>query len=150
MGRNKLTDKQMKKIISDYAMNNNKSETARINNVTETTVRRLLNKNNDEVKEKVEQKTEENTKDILEYIDTQFDKQKKVIELSLEALENKLRKPDSFTNVKDIATVYGIFSDKAIKTKELKLKEKELNLREKENNNVMNKLDELLEAQKNA
>jgi len=75
---------------------------------------------------KVEEKKEENTKDILEYMDTITDKQKKIIDLSLEALEKKLENPDMFTNVKDIATVYGVIFDKAIKSKEMKLRQAEL------------------------
>jgi hypothetical protein len=148
--RTKLTDKEKKKIIADFMINNNYSETARLNgNISPNTVKALVN-NNEEVAKKCKEKEEENTKDILEYIDTQLNEQKDVIKLSLTALKTKLKKPDSFTNVKDIATVYGIFTDKAIKSKELKLKEKELALKEKENTDVMSKLDQLLEEQKNA
>lgn len=125
MSRIKLTDEQKKKILADYVINQNYSETARLNNVTDTTVRTLVKKDSETLK-KVEEKKEENTKDILEYMDTITDKQKKIIDLSLEALEKKLENPDMFTNVKDIATVYGVIFDKAIKSKEMKLKQAEL------------------------
>lgn len=150
MGRTKLTDKQKKKIIADYIINNNLSETARMNKTTPTTVQRIIDSSKEETLNKVNQKEEDNTKDILEYIDFKLNKQKSVIELSLEVLEQKLSKPDAFTNVKDVATVFGIFTDKALKSKELKLREKELELKNKEDQEVMNKLDELLEAQKHA
>jgi len=39
MPRIKLTDEQKKKILADYVINQNYSETARLNNVTDTTVR---------------------------------------------------------------------------------------------------------------
>lgn len=120
----KLTDKEKKKIIADYANNQNYCETARINNISEATVRRIIkNEDNAEITNIVEQKKEENTKDILEYMDSIVDKQKKIIDLSLDALEKKLKNPDVFTNVKDIATVYGVIFDKALKSKEIKLKE---------------------------
>jgi len=56
-------------------------------------------------------------------MDSITEKQKRIIDLSLEALEKKLENPDMFTNVKDIATVYGVIFDKALKSKEIKLKE---------------------------
>ena len=59
MSRVKLTDKQKKKIIADYIENNNYSETARINNISETSVRRIV-KGNKNIVEKVEQKKENN------------------------------------------------------------------------------------------
>lgn len=148
--RTKLTDKEKKKIIADFSITQNKSETARMNKTTITTVNRLLDKNKDEVIEKVNQKKEENTKDILTYIDNAYEDQKEVIRLSLQALKEKLKKPDAFTNVKDIATVYGIMSDKALKSKELKIRESEISKKDKDNQDVMNKLDTLLEEQKNA
>lgn len=55
--RTKLTDKQKKKIIADFVETNNYCETARRNNISETTARRICkDDNNKEVKEKVEQK----------------------------------------------------------------------------------------------
>lgn len=137
MARSKLTDKQKQKIIADYINNQNYSETGRMNNVSDKTVRRIIDdERNINVVEKVEQKKEENTKDILEYMDKIYDKQKRIIDLSLEALIDKLQKPDMFTNVKDIATVYGVIFDKALKYKEVQ--------RTNGNNNEINKVTELL------
>ena len=121
----KLTDKEKKKIIADYINNQNYSETGRMNGVSDNTVRDVIRKNK-EVAEKLEQKKEENTQDILQYMDSIADKQKKIIDLSLEALETKLQNPDMFTNVKDIATVYGVIFDKALKSKEMKIRQNEL------------------------
>jgi hypothetical protein len=55
-------------------------------------------------------------------MDKIYDKQKSIIDLSLSALEEKLKSPDMFMNVKDIATVYGVIFDKALKYKEMKQK----------------------------
>lgn len=135
----KLTDKQKKKIIADYVDNGNYSLTARMNNISETTCRRILKEEkNKEVVEKVELKKEENTLDILEYMDSIANKQKKIIDLSLEAIEEKLSKPDMFTNVKDIATVYGVIFDKALKYKELKTRQNNPNAEQ------LTKVEELL------
>ena len=126
MSRVKLTDKQKKKIIADYVDNNNYSETARINNISETSVRRIV-KGNKGITEKVEQKKEENTQDMFKYIETKNEEKKKIIDLCFKALNDKLEKTDIFTNVKDIITVYGILIDKELKFKELEIKKQELN-----------------------
>ena len=117
----KLTDSEKQKIVADYVETQNYSETGRMNNVSDKTVKRVIDSVPDVV-EKVELKKEENTKDILEYMDKIYDKQKSIIDLSLNAIEEKLKNPDMFTNVKDIATVYGVIFDKALKYKEMKQK----------------------------
>lgn len=144
----KLTDKQKQKIIADYVDNGNYSETARLNNVSEATIRNVIkNGNNEEIAKKFEHKKEENTQDILEYMDSIAEKQKKIIDLSLEALEEKLSKPDMFTNVKDIATVYGVIFDKALKYKELKTRQNVGNEAEV-NNGILNIANLLNKPQK--
>lgn len=139
MGGKRLTDKQKRKIISDYVTTQNRSETARMNNVNEKTVRRIIaNQDNKEMQKKAEQKKEENTKDILKYMDSIYEKQKNIIDLSLSALEKKLQNPDIFTNVKDIATVYGVIFDKALKYKEIQLKDKDDSNTDEINRNIKN------------
>ena len=124
MARTKLTDKQKKKIVADYVESQNYKQTGIKNKVDTETVRRVVKANKDFAK-KSEEKKEKDTKDILEYMDTIKEKQKRIIDLSLQALEDKLQKPDMFTNVKDIATVYGVIFDKALKYKEIQIKSKE-------------------------
>ena len=77
----KLTDRQKKKIIADYVENGNYSETARLNNTTDVTVRRVVEEDKDNVLKKVEQKKEENTEDMLEYLQNKRDDKKRVVEL---------------------------------------------------------------------
>ena len=149
MTRTKLTDKQKKKIIADYMENQNYSETGRLNNVSNKTVERLV-KNNEEVSNKVKEKKEENTKDILQYMDNIAEKQKKIIDLSLEVLEQKLSNPDLFTNIRDVAIVYGTIFDKSLKYKEMKLREEEMKYKNTTTQETLDKLDALLEEQKNA
>ena len=121
MGRTKLTDIQKKKIIADYTENQNYSETGRMNNVSNKTVERIV-KNNEEVSKIVKEKKEKNTQDVLEYMDNIAEKQKKIIDLSLNVLEEKLSNPDLFTNIRDVAIVYGTIFDKALKYRELQIK----------------------------
>lgn len=119
-GRTKLTDKQKKKIIADFVENNNYSETARMNNVSEYTVRKICKDNNNkEIKEKIEQKKEENTKSMLEMITETNNKRLQVISKLVDAIDDKAEKIDAFTNVKDLASAYGILIDKELKFAEM-------------------------------
>ena len=122
MGK-RLTDLEKKKIIADYTENENYSETSRINGVSVDTVKRIvLNESNDENLKKKKEKKEKNTQDILEYMDSKVDKQREIIDLALNVLKEKLENPDLLTNIKDVATVYGVIIDKALKYKELQVK----------------------------
>ena len=122
----KLTDKQKKKIIADYVDNGNYSETARMNNTTDTTVRTIIKDNKDMALKKMEQKKQQNTKDILEYMEETKDKRKKIIDLCLEKMEERLNK-DELMNIKDIATAYGVLVDKSLKVNEIKSSGNNLN-----------------------
>ena len=122
----KLTDKQKKKIIADYVDNGNYSETARMNNTTDTTVRTIIKDNKDMALKKMEQKKQQNTKDILEYMEETKDKRKKIIDLCLEKMEERLNK-DELMNIKDIATAYGVLVDKSLKVNEMKSSGNNLN-----------------------
>lgn len=132
----KLTDKQKKKIIADYVDNGNYSETARLNNTTDTTVRTIIKENKNMALKKMEQKKEENTQDMLQYLESKKEDKKRVIELCFKALEDKLASPDMFTSIRDIAMVYGILVDKDLKYKEI------MNNRVKEDK--LTKVEELL------
>lgn len=138
MGR-RLSDEEKKKIVADYINTQNYCETARINNVSEANVRRIIkeDKNIKDISEKCEQKKEQNTRDILKYMDSIYEKQKSIIDLSLSALEKKLKNPDMFTNVKDIATVYGVIFDKALKYKEIQIKTDDKNKSDEINKNIL-------------
>ena len=123
----KLTDKQKKKIIADYVDNGNYSETARINNTTDTTVRTIIKDNKDMALEKMEQKKQQKTKDILEYMEETKEKRKKVIDLCLEKMEERLNK-DELMNIRDIATAYGVLVDKSLKVNEMNSTGNNLNI----------------------
>lgn len=121
MGRTKLTDKLRKKIIADYTEIGSYNEVARLNGVARNTVKNVVLKNKDTAR-LCQEKKEKNTQDILEYMDSKVDKQREIIDLALDVLKEKLENPDLLTNIKDVATVYGVIIDKALKYKELQVK----------------------------
>ena len=116
----KLTDKQKKKIIADYVDNQNYSETARMNNVNESTVRRIVKSGDyEDIAKKSEEKKLENTQSTIEYMKTQHETKKRILDKILKAIELKAEDVDMFTNIKDLATAYGIILDKELKVLEL-------------------------------
>ena len=117
----KLTDKQKKKIIADYVETQNYSETARRNNVADNTVRAVVNDNKN-VAKILEQKKQENTQSTIEYMQTQHESKKRILDKILKAIEEKADNIDMFTNIKDLATAYGIILDKEVKVLELNKK----------------------------
>ena len=132
MGRIKLNDEQKKKILADYITNQNYSEVARMNgNISPNTVKALV-KDNKDFAEKCEQKSEENTKSTLEYMEEQHNLKKELVNNLLQAIKIKSTNVDMFTNVKDLATAYGIIIDKELKVMELKLKKRELDIKNRE------------------
>ena len=131
----KLTDLEKKKIIADYVDNQNYSETAKMNNVSDMTVRRIV-EGNKEVLKKVEQKKEENTQSTIEYMQTQHETKKRILDKILTAIETKAEDVDMFTNIKDLATAYGIILDKELKVLELQ--------RGNADNKELSKVEELL------
>lgn len=125
MSRVKLTDKQKKKIIADYIENGNMSETARMNGVNVSTVKRLIDSGYDkDLQEKANQKKIENTEEVLEAMQKRKDTKIKILDKIFKAMDNKLENIDMFTNIKDLATAYGIIMDKELKIKELELQNK--------------------------
>lgn len=116
----KLTDKQKKKIIADYIDCDNFSEVARMNGVNVSTVKRLIDSGYDKnLQEKAKQKKQENTLSTIEYMKTQHETKKRILDKILKAIEIKAEDIDAFTSIKDLATAYGIILDKELKVLEL-------------------------------
>jgi len=124
-----LTDKERKKIIADYVVNNNYHETSRINDTTVTTVKRIVKKAESSVLRKITQKQKKNTQSTLEHMDTQHNTKKKLLTSILNAMNDKAANVDMFTNIKDLAIAYGVIVDKELKIVELNLKNEELKLK---------------------
>lgn len=109
----RLTDKQKKKIIADYVECGSYNATAKKNGVSINTVKKIVNENAN-IAQKCKQKREQNTADILDYIESRKDKAKDVLDAYIEAL----KKPEKIEAAKlsEIATAMGIVIDKFVNT----------------------------------
>ena len=137
---------QKKKIVADYVETQNYSETARRNNVTDVTVRDIVIKDEATLK-KLEQKELENTQSTIEYMQTQHETKKQILDKILKAINEKCENIDMFTNIKDLATAYGILVDKELKV--LELQRNSEGIENSINNHIMNIADLINNPQDN-
>lgn len=123
-----LTDKQKKKIIADRAENMSIRQLSQKYKVSTTTIQRVI-KSDPKFAQIVTQKKEENTADILAFMDGKKQDVCDIISLYLEALKDpeKLRR----ASVQSIATSLGIIIDKFTATDQ--------------NDQALKKLDEMLD-----
>ena len=131
----RTNDLQKKKIIADYIEIQNYSEVARMNNVSVNTVKSIVLAD-EETANKCKQKKEENTQSTIEYMQTQHESKKRILDKILKAIEEKADNIDMFTNIKDLETAYGLILDKELKFMEMQ--------RGNANNEELNKVRELL------
>ena len=131
----KLTDLEKQQIIADYIETQNYSEVAKKYNRSVETIRNVV-KDNEDVRKKLKQKKEENTQSTIEYMQTQHESKKRILDKILKAIEEKADNIDMFTNIKDLATAYGIILDKELKVLELN--------RKNENNEDLEKVKDIM------
>ncbi len=106
----RLTDRQKKKILADYLQTSNYCATARkINGVSATTVKNIVRANADIV-EKCEQKKEENTADVLAYMESQRDVVCQIIGNGLAVLNDPAKLAEATPS--QITTAIGTLIDK--------------------------------------
>ena len=129
----KFTDLEKKTIVADYVNCQNYSEVAKKYDVSVEAIRRNVKEDNEIVK-KLEIKKEENTQSTIEYMQTQHETKKRILDKILKAIENKAEDIDMFTNIKDLATAYGIILDKELKVLEIKNNKQSNNI----NNQILN------------
>ena len=92
-----------------------------MNNVNASTVKRLIDSGYDkDLQEKARLKKEENNLTTIEYMQTQHETKKRILDKILKAIEIKSEDIDILTNIKDLATAYGIILDKELKFLELR------------------------------
>lgn len=105
----RLTDRKKKKIIADYVQLGSYNATAKMNGVSLNTVKKLV-QGNEDIAEMCNQKKEENTADILDYMDSQRDDVCKVLGICL----SELKKAERYekTPPQQIATTMAILIDK--------------------------------------
>lgn len=105
----RLTDRQKKKIVADYAEYENFSEVARRNKVAVDTAKRIVRSDVDALK-LVQKRKDKNTLDMIEYMDTKVDQVQAFIDLAI----IELSKPEKLEKAKlnEITTAVGTMIDK--------------------------------------
>ena len=105
----RLTDRQKQKILADYVQLGSYNATAKLNGCALNTVKKLVQTNAD-IAELCNQKKEENTADVLAYMDAHKDLVCSFIGKGLEMLNdpNKL----ASANLSQITTAMGTLIDK--------------------------------------
>ena len=105
----RLTDKQKKKIVADYLETQSVNAAAQRNNVSWDTARKVLNELGD-IEQKLEEKKDENTADILAYMESKRGVVCEIIEKGLAALNDPEKLADA--SPAQITTALGTLIDK--------------------------------------
>lgn len=122
----RLTDRQKKRIIADYVELGSYNAAAKKNGVSDNTVRNIV-KGNSEISRKCELKKEQNTADMLAYMEARKQQAQTVLDICLNALSDQ-KKIDA-ARLSEVATVMGIVIDKFVNNPaESRLKEKRLEI----------------------
>lgn len=105
----RLTDRKKKKIIADYIELGSYNAAAKKNGVSHQTVKRVVSES-PEMSKKLQQKKDENTADILAYMESQKNDVCAVLKICLD----ELKKTDKYAKVQpqQIATTMAILIDK--------------------------------------
>lgn len=105
----RLTDRQKKKIVADYAQLGSCNAVAKLNGCSPNTVKKIVH-NNADIAEMCRRKKEENTADILAYMDSRKELVCSFIGKGLEMLND----PDKLAaaNLSQITTAMGTLIDK--------------------------------------
>ena len=104
----RLTDKQKKKIIADYLETQSINSTAKKNGTSWKTAKVVIEQD-EELTKKLEQKKEENTADILAYMESKRQEVCGIIDIGLSVLPEKIR--DART-ASEVTTALGTLIDK--------------------------------------
>lgn len=105
----RLTDKQKKKIVADYLETGSYRATARKNRIADGTVKRIVLECSD-IEQKVAQKKEENTAEILAYMESQKGLVCEIIGKGLAALNDPEKLAEA--TPAQITTALGTLIDK--------------------------------------
>lgn len=103
----RLTDRDKKQVLAVYAETENYRETGRILGIDDRTVRKIC-KETSELSQLVAKKKEQNTSDMLAFMDSRKHKAQNIIDNCLDILPEKLER----ANAVQLATVMAILIDK--------------------------------------
>lgn len=104
----RLTDKQKKRIISDYVNIGSYNTVGKMHGISATTVKNVVLKNAETVG-LCEQKKKQNTMDMLEFLESRKQKTQDIIDQLLECMPDKIPK----ASLVQIVTAYGVLVDKS-------------------------------------
>lgn len=104
----RLTDKQKKKIVADYLDTQSINLAAKRNGVSWDAAKKAVEEAGD-IRAKLEEKKEQNTKDILAYMDSQRDAVCEIIDVGLKVLPEKIQNAKSAS---EVTTALGTLIDK--------------------------------------
>lgn len=104
----RLTDKQKKRIISDYVNIGSYNTVGKMHGISATTVKNVVLKNSETV-ELCEQKKKQNTMDMLEFLETRKQKTQDIIDKLLDCMPDKIPR----ASLVQIVTAYGVLVDKS-------------------------------------
>jgi hypothetical protein len=104
----RLTDRQKKKIVADYLETESYNATAKKNGVCGQTVRRVIEESQG-ITENLKRKKEENTADILAYMDSRRKQVCDIIEVGLAVLPEKIQ---TAKTASEVTTAIGTLIDK--------------------------------------
>ena len=122
----RLTDKQKKKIIADYVECGSYRAVAKKHGVSDNTVKKIC-KENAQIAQKCALKKEQNTADMIAYMDSRKEQAQTIIDAYLGALADPEKLQDA--PIQQIATAMGIVIDKFVtRPEESRLKEKRLEI----------------------
>lgn len=104
----RLTDRQKKKIVADYMAVESYNAVAKMNGVSKDTVKRII-QNCEDFAQKAKEKKEQNTIDILSYMESKRDQVCEILQTGLDVLPEKIMAAKSAS---EVATAMGILIDK--------------------------------------
>lgn len=104
----RLTDRKKKKIIADYVQLGSYNATAKANGVSLNTVKKIV-QGNAEIAEMCNRKKDENTADILAYMESKRNAVCDIIEVGLAVLPDKIQTAKSAS---EVTTALGTLIDK--------------------------------------
>lgn len=133
------TDKEKKKIISDYIECENYSEVARKYNMSVNAIKNIVLAN-EETANLFKEKKETNTRTVLEEMDKMTEQKINILKLTMQEMERLLKENKVTPN--SLATIYGVLYDKELKVKELSLKDKEINTSNVQRIQIIDNTDE--------
>jgi len=104
----RLTDKQKKKIIADYTAVESYNAVAKVNGVSKDTVKRIV-QNCADFAQIAKQKKEQNTTDIIAYMEGKRDQVCEILQTGLDVLPEKIKNAKSAS---EVTTAMGTLIDK--------------------------------------